>query len=623
MGNGERTLTIRLIGEAASAQKALKDTEAAGTKTAASANVLGDAFEKAKASVLGMVPGAANAESALGSMDKASEGAGINLKGALAGGAAAASVALVAMTAEGIEKFSKLSEEVLKFKDVTGASAEESSKFVAIAHGMGVETDSLSGAMFKMGNTIETTPSKLTDLGIAIAKNKDGTVDMAGTLANAAEAWRNSADATKQDAIAKAVGGKAGADLIPILKQGKDAVNEFASAAKNRGEIFGDKDLKQGEDYRKAMAAVHQATDGLEISLAKGLVPTLSEVAGKVTTGVDAVNKMTSAVGGMANIVGAAADAGNMGGHMLGQLIDVFDHHKDAVDASKESTGQLTAAEEAQQSATEAVTESAKEETAAYNAASKAIDDKVKAMGDELAASEASASADIAYAQSLISVGKVADTVTAAHETLNTAIRDHGAGSAEARTADLDLQSTILNGEQTYLDAAQKAVDLTAKHHEMAGEVYTVEQKHQDLIDKLNEFAGQVDGPIHDALEKYIGELNNIPAHITTQIAINGDDFQSVRRDALPGRATGGDVEPGSYIVGEDGPERLDLGSNGRGRVTSAAGTRAVGGGVTNHNTYAITMQIPLGVDGRRIGAQLVDYIKRYESANGAAWRNG
>jgi len=79
----------------------------------------------------------------------------------------------------------------------------------------------------------------------------------------------------------------------------------------------------------------------------------------------------------------------------------------------------------------------------------------------------------------------------------------------------------------------------------------------------------------------------------------------------IPGRAVGGPASAGRpYIVGERGPELFVPGSNG-----NVAPTTAIGG-----NSYQITVQAGVG-DPRAIGQQIVEYVRKFEQANGPVFR--
>ena len=79
----------------------------------------------------------------------------------------------------------------------------------------------------------------------------------------------------------------------------------------------------------------------------------------------------------------------------------------------------------------------------------------------------------------------------------------------------------------------------------------------------------------------------------------------------IPGLAVGGPASAGRpYIVGERGPELFVPGSNG-----NVVPNNAMGG-----NTYQITVQAGVG-DPRAIGQQIVEYVKKFEMANGPVFR--
>ena len=79
----------------------------------------------------------------------------------------------------------------------------------------------------------------------------------------------------------------------------------------------------------------------------------------------------------------------------------------------------------------------------------------------------------------------------------------------------------------------------------------------------------------------------------------------------IPGLAVGGPATAGRpYIVGERGPELFVPGSSG-----NVVPNNAMGG-----NTYQITVQAGVG-DPRAIGQQIVEYVKKFEQANGPVFR--
>lgn len=90
------------------------------------------------------------------------------------------------------------------------------------------------------------------------------------------------------------------------------------------------------------------------------------------------------------------------------------------------------------------------------------------------------------------------------------------------------------------------------------------------------------------------------------------------------GRATGGPVGPGTYIVGERGPEVLQLGQGSRGHVYPSVTAYAGGAGPVagGGRSYTINVYVAPGADMREAGRRTVEVIQAYERANGSTWRS-
>src|SRR5437762_1143842 len=114
----DRELKIRIIGDSASAQKALHDTASAADKVHPSASAASASLGTVKDKLLSLVPGGQQASGALSQVKNIAGSAGGMLSGALAGGAAAGAAAVASLAVEGVQKFSTLTGEITKFKNV-------------------------------------------------------------------------------------------------------------------------------------------------------------------------------------------------------------------------------------------------------------------------------------------------------------------------------------------------------------------------------------------------------------------------------------------------------------------------------------------------------------------------
>jgi hypothetical protein len=98
---------------------------------------------------------------------------------------------------------------------------------------------------------------------------------------------------------------------------------------------------------------------------------------------------------------------------------------------------------------------------------------------------------------------------------------------------------------------------------------------------------------------------------IAPSTAVAGGSFTGGGMVNLPGLAVGGPATAGRpYLVGEKGPELFVPGSNG-----NVVPNNAMGG-----NSYTINVNAGVG-DPRAIGQQIVEYVKKFEQANGPVFR--
>ena len=111
-----------------------------------------------------------------------------------------------------------------------------------------------------------------------------------------------------------------------------------------------------------------------------------------------------------------------------------------------------------------------------------------------------------------------------------------------------------------------------------------------------------------------------VRSHLATTITVKVE-YDTSGAPSPKGKALGGPVTGGTpYIVGENGPELFVPGRSGSivpNDVLAGSASRGSGGG---GNTYAINVQAGVG-DPRAIGQQIVEYVKKFEQANGPVFR--
>lgn len=177
------------------------------------------------------------------------------------------------------------------------------------------------------------------------------------------------------------------------------------------------------------------------------------------------------------------------------------------------------------------------------------------------------------------------DARTAAAE-LNIALEDQSLTLNE-------LAPIIDNATQAQLDAAQAAADRRAAELEANGTLVDSKVRNQLLKEELSTLASTVDGPLRQAILRYIDDLNRIPSSVNTNITQNGtDDRRFGAQSVTPGTPLGGSKETGVIV---------------------AAQSFGGGGGFSpTINVYA-----GIGTDGRQVGRQIVEALEAFLRSGG------
>lgn len=193
--------------------------------------------------------------------------------------------------------------------------------------------------------------------------------------------------------------------------------------------------------------------------------------------------------------------------------------------------------------------------------------------------------------------------------------------------AGTNIANELIAGGTTAIDTTNELVASTQKAADEVGElaagkwygagVTSAQQTYEGFRDNFGK-----DGPARKAL---MGVMDNLAAAAARDVRIDvavtrsisevvTRVVQTINAPNPPRRANGGPVSSSTpYLVGEVGPE---LFVPGRGGTIIPNDQLAGRGG----NTYNVTVQAGVG-DPRQIGQQVVEYIKRFEAANGPVFQ--
>lgn len=226
------------------------------------------------------------------------KGAGASILGAAAAPAALATavVGVGAVAAKAVGEFENLGLSVGKLSDSTGLSAEASSRFIEVANDAGVSTDTLARSIGFMQKAAANTPQTFADLGVAIAHTSSGAVDVQQTLLNATDVIKGITDPNQKAAAATKLFGKSWKDMSELINRGSGQLKDDLASVQ-ASKVFSAADVAQARGVRDAFDSIHDAIDGLLLTLGKALAPAIIAIAPKFGELVHAAEPAFKAIG--------------------------------------------------------------------------------------------------------------------------------------------------------------------------------------------------------------------------------------------------------------------------------------------------------------------------------------
>jgi minor tail protein len=247
----------------------------------------GNAIIGALRAVLGI--DTAQFETGLKSAQGSLSGFGVGIAGVA--GAAAAAFATIG-TAMGVALKSTINDmdHLNKTSQKLGIPVEQLSSLAYAADLSDVSFEALSKGVGKLSKAmVEAAGKPTSDAANAFRALGVSTTDANGKLKSSevvmgdlAAAFEGLKDGPGKTAVAMALFGKAGADLIPLLNGGRDGLKEMNDEAKAFGAVVSGTAAKQAEAFNDNMTRLGYAVKGVIVQVAERLLPILVDVSTKM-----------------------------------------------------------------------------------------------------------------------------------------------------------------------------------------------------------------------------------------------------------------------------------------------------------------------------------------------------
>lgn len=574
--------------KAASKQFEKDQLSAAATAKTAHGNILSSFLNMAQGANthLGSVTRAGGqAVGALQNIEKSGAGVASSLAIGVGLGAVAAGAALTAFAIKGVSDFVHLADETHSLELRMGGTAEQASRLIEAGAALGVNSDTLTGAFFKLSKAIEGGEKNFAKYGIVVAQTKNGGTDLHGTLLNIIDAFNATSDPVVQNQIAFTAFGKSGSALIPILAQGRAGLTALEAAAKN---VISEDDIARARNYEFAQKRLEEANTHLAASIGQKVLPAfanLSAFAATAASGMDDTEKAYLKTSAGADTLAKAAGGANV--PIIGGIL-AAGNFGDALNKAHDAEVKQTIASQDAKAATDLQTQAM---TDAANAADKMYN-----------AFMSGADADWALVKANEAASKSIDDTNKAQDAL-TKLQQSGSATADQLASATDAVKSAQDNEASSAIAAAKAADAAAKAKaEQTNAVYGARDSINTEIASLQASEANLSGPALTAVQNYVATLQSIPAEIGTTVSVNttqalanlralaaagSSALMSVNSMTPTPHAGGGPVVPGRvYTVGEKGPEQVTFGQsgyvhpNGQGPAPGPGGSNGGGGDI-------------------------------------------
>lgn len=502
--------------------------------------------------------------------------------GAVVVEAAAAGAALYSAFSSGVQNV----DDIKKFSEQLGLSVDQMAKLQYAAKATGTDIDTFRTSVralekeyeAALGGSIDA-QRKFDGFGVSL-RNTDGSVKTTSQLlAEFANKFSSYTDGAIKSADANLIFGKSGNEFLPFLDQGAVGLDALSKRAGQLGVTLSKADTEGVQAFKQSMNDLQSLLTVFQNKLAVSLAPVLSNYIKQMTDSADATSKIDKAVEAAASGVKILVSAFTVLSGVLQAVGQAYGGQAAILDEIVH--GKFKAAYETMKAGAVDVVDNIKATLAT-------VASLWATPGAEIAAkSEENANA---IAAPIIRVAEIVQTyqeeIAEQLLKLNDKVAEQAHRDAEqagsAAAAILDRQAAALAQNHVHLwDQLQDIADQGAKGIQQSMEDFFFDPFSKGLNGLLQSFTTVIRRMIAQALAAQLMKnlfgldssggsgLGNIFGQLLTTGAFGG------------GKASGGAVSPGStYLVGENGPELLTMGSSG-GNITPNGGG---GGAVTIHN---------------------------------------
>jgi len=175
-------------------------------------------------------------------------------------------------------------DQISKMSLKTGVSVEALSALRYAAEMSDVSLEALETGLIKLNKAIANNDPAFTKMGVKLTDANGKLRSNEDILLDVADAFQGMEEGAQQTAIATAIFGRAGADMIPMLNGGKEGVTALMEEAERLGVTFDTVSAQKAERFNDSITSLQNSAMGFVQELVIGLMPAIDNISNAMET---------------------------------------------------------------------------------------------------------------------------------------------------------------------------------------------------------------------------------------------------------------------------------------------------------------------------------------------------
>jgi hypothetical protein len=246
---------------------------------------------------------------------------------------------------DSVGDWTRLGKQVTDTAQALGVSAEEASRWIAVADDYEVSADQITGALLRVEKAAAAPAGPLKQLGIEVKKAADGSTDLTGTAEAIADHLASIHDPAQRAAEGVKIFGKGWAQIAPVFAHTGDELDSMLQSVSD-SQVVTEEEAKSAEKMRLAQDRLNDSLGDLKLMLGE-TAAAFAPVVDALAQGVEWVGKVNSKIedsGAWWTVfTDGVKGAANPIGDVVGKFTDLKDRLTGTEPKAKDTAKQITA----------------------------------------------------------------------------------------------------------------------------------------------------------------------------------------------------------------------------------------------------------------------------------------